>query len=70
MLRVITSLMAGRPRTRQAEKVSNADIDHLDEYLEMMYSDAIEEKVSAAVNILSLCQYAEYLETMLNHGQF
>lgn len=60
--------MAGRPRTRQSDKGATADIDHLDEYIEQMYSDTVTEKIAAAMNILSLCQYAEYLEIMLNHG--
>ena len=56
-----------RTRGRQYETMHIANINHIDEYIELLYSDKLEDKIHSARNLLYLLNEAESIEIMLNH---
>lgn len=56
-----------RTKGRQFETMHTANINHLDDYIELLYSDKTEDKIHSSRNILFLLNEAESIEVMLNH---
>ena len=56
-----------RTKGRQYETMHTANINHLDDYIELLYSDKTEDKIHSARNILYLLNEAESIEVILNH---
>lgn len=56
-----------RTKGRQYETMHTANINHIEEYIELLYSDRTEDKIHSARNILYLLNEAESIEVILNH---
>ena len=56
-----------RTKGRQYETMHTANINHIDDYIEHLYSDKTEDKIHSARNLLYLLNEAESIEVMLNH---
>ena len=56
-----------RAKGRQYETMHTANINHIDDYIESLYSDRTEDKIYSSRNILFLLNEAESIEVILNH---
>lgn len=56
-----------KTKGRQHDAMHIASINHLDDYIELLYSDKIEDKIRSARSLLYLLNEAESIEIMLNH---
>ncbi|OMJ87705.1 hypothetical protein SteCoe_10549 [Stentor coeruleus] len=56
-----------RAKSSKYEASHAANINHLDNYIELLYSDKLEDKIHSARSLLYLLNEAESIEVMLNH---
>jgi hypothetical protein len=56
-----------RAKPSKHETMHAANINHLDNYIELLYSDKLEDKIHSARSLLYLLNEAESIEVMLNH---